>query len=109
MQMSDGRAMLRAQVHLIVTELGESAIDLRKEIARLEDALTIKKTMLAEREKAIWRAKTFELARNGDYQCPSCWIKNERHSDLKPVSQTTIPSEDHFKCRECGFYFAVEA
>lgn len=42
------------------------------------------------------------------FQCPNCWIENEKRSSLTPVGGPTR-AEDFFRCRSCGFEITIQA
>ncbi len=39
------------------------------------------------------------------FQCPRCWIENERQSALRPVPNTT--SDEILRCHACGSEYVI--
>jgi len=48
------------------------------------------------------RASRFQPQIGPYFQCPRCWVENEKRSPLTPIGGPTR-SEDFFRCRICGF------
>jgi transcription elongation factor Elf1 len=51
------------------------------------------------------RLMTFRTRLDHEYQCPSCWMRNEVHSAIVAVPGTE--RDDKLRCRECGAEYVV--
>ncbi len=64
---------------------------------------------IASLEKARLRALEFNWVNAvGDYQCPECWVTDERKSPLLPAA-SMLPTEAHFECPDCRFHFVEQS
>jgi hypothetical protein len=79
---------------------------LEREILGLEAQLAQKKFALDAANLALDRLANLKVKIGGDYQCPSCWVKDETRSVLKPVGGGTS-AEDYFRCPRCELHVTV--
>jgi hypothetical protein len=56
---------------------------------------------------AAQRALDFRPQVGTDFQCPRCWVDYERRARLLPIGGATSAG-DHFRCRTCGFEYALK-
>lgn len=56
-------------------------------------------------DKATARAVQYRSRIGPDYQCPGCWMTNERAEPL--VAVPGGEREDRFRCHACGSDFSV--
>jgi hypothetical protein len=71
--------------------------------AKLLELEKEKATIVTERKSiglAQNRALTFKPRIGPDYQCPACWVKDEKQSRIDFVADA---SGDHARCDVCGF------
>jgi hypothetical protein len=54
------------------------------------------------------RVFTFKPQIGPYFQCPRCWIEDEKRYSLTPVGGPTR-DEDFFRCRTCGFEITIQA
>lgn len=54
------------------------------------------------------RLMRFEPQVGRDFQCPRCWIENEKRSVLSPMKGGTR-LEDFWQCSACGFEMSTGA
>jgi len=95
-----------AAQHEITKEANEITRNLQKKAERLhEDYLAAESHaayLKAERDKAALAPKrraNFQIKIGADYQCPQCWIADERRSVLTPIPSDT--PDDIFRCSVC--------
>ena len=99
-------------LHLWLTtpanELAEQATeDARSAERAMEKALkehADAQTKLEVAQGAIRRVDSYRPKIGDDYQCPWCWIRENRLSILKSIEHEpgdSDTSSDLFKCREC--------
>jgi DNA-directed RNA polymerase subunit M/transcription elongation factor TFIIS len=51
-------------------------------------------------------ARAFVAIRGTDFQCPRCWIDQEKRSNLQPTGKGTS-NTDFFRCGSCEYEFAL--
>ena len=75
----------------------------------IEHCLREEATWIAERQKdpdlASVRLSVFRPKIGVSYQCPACWVKNEKRSALDPIQTNT--RDDAFGCEVCGSDFLI--
>ena len=85
----------------------QRVLALLEELAEIE----IRKAQLeAEYEIANHASQhlaSFEVKIGPNFQCPHCWISNERQSALSPAGGGT-GRNDSFRCRACGSEFTAQ-
>jgi hypothetical protein len=74
-------------------ELQAKLLELDKEKATIE-------TELKSLGRAPNRALLFKPRIGPDYQCPACWVEDEKQSRIDFVADE---SGDHARCDVCGF------
>ena len=100
------------------TDLKQEAVQIANDIKRNALALEPERLELEVRVRAInaisdnaslsiERARNFIPLVEGDRQCPSCWVRNEQKSGLRPVNSPDN-HRDIFVCNTCGFEFSAE-
>jgi ribosome-interacting GTPase 1 len=88
-------AQTQANVGRLRAELEEA----RQRVVRLEAEL--RGTQLAPQ-----RLTTFQIKRDGDYQCPRCGIERGEQAAMTP--RPGNPRLDLFECDTCGFEMEVQ-
>ena len=91
------RIAQNAQLRLAALDQEEAGLDARKaEIGAERKEISV----------AAQRAVGFRPQVGTEFQCPRCWVDYERRARLLPVGGGT-KAEDYFRCRTCGFEYAV--
>jgi ribosome-interacting GTPase 1 len=90
---------LVAQTQANVGRLRSDLEEARQRVTRLEAEL--RGTQLAPQ-----RLSTFQVKRDGDYQCPECGIKRGEQSAMTP--RPGNPRLDLFECATCRFEIDVQ-
>jgi hypothetical protein len=49
-------------------------------------------------QRVIWRADNYRPTIGDDFQCPACWLKDERSSRLKQIGD---PGAGIYQCEAC--------
>jgi DNA-directed RNA polymerase subunit RPC12/RpoP len=89
----------------IAQALQNNAARLREEYLVAEAHAASLKAEYDTARAAPKRLANFQVKIRTDYQCPRCWIENERRSALLPV-----PSDAHdelMKCRTCHYEIRI--
>lgn len=100
--------------HAIQTEAASIAAGYEQHIARLERELAdieSRKHQIKQQLHLVSlipkRLSRFQPKVGADYQCPRCWLEQERHAVLQPIGWGTT-HEDHFRCGSCGHRVTVQ-
>jgi predicted RNA-binding Zn-ribbon protein involved in translation (DUF1610 family) len=83
-----------AQFQANATRIGAELLQARQRVTKLEADLEA--TKLAPK-----RLDTFQIRRDGDYQCPKCGILRGAQAAMTP--RPGKPRLDLFQCDTCGF------
>jgi len=87
----------------------ESKLAIKKHINELETKLSTAKLELKAAVLSEKNLLHFSVTRDGNFQCPSCWVKKAVRFDLTPVENATGDRFDHFECKSCGSHYEWEA
>lgn len=96
---------LQQQALVLANEKQRTVLDLEKKKADMEMKLHQIEAQLDMARLSHKRFPDYRPEIGTDYQCPRCWINNERRSTLVP-----IPSDndtDTLRCRNCGIDFHI--
>ncbi len=97
---------LREEVANHAAQAKQQASRLQGEILDLEIKTVLQKTELDKANLASQRAANFPIKIGIDYQCPRCWIFEEKRSGLVP--RPSPPRRDIFECSDCGSSVIVD-
>jgi hypothetical protein len=89
----------RAEQHALASQRELAEIEARKVQLQAEYEIA---------RRAAQRLATFEAKIGLNFQCPYCWIENERRSALSP-SGGEIGGEESLRCGACGSEFKVRS
>ena len=90
----------------IATDILQTAKQLEPEFLQLEQR---KREIQAEFDSAnlcFERLTSFNPEVEGQLQCPGCWIRNERQTNLTPLPESS-EAERMFRCDICEFEYSV--
>ena len=88
----------------IANRLKARASALKPELLEIETRKAEIEAQLHAANLCHKRLSHFRPEIDGDFQCPSCWVRNEQPSPLIPTSSPD--SDDHFRCRTCHAEFS---
>lgn len=102
---------------MVANELKQAALQIANDIKRTAHSLIPEldkaKVRILEIEAALdsanlchERCSNFQPEFGGDFQCPSCWVRNNTRSPLVPISSEN-PREDIFRCRVCDYQIEI--
>lgn len=84
----------------IANDIQERALNLKSELAEMEQRKVLIETQLTSAQAVRERARNFRPEIGGNLQCPSCWVRNETEVSLTPIPSET--QDDLFRCKKCG-------
>ena len=90
----------------ISNDIQERTLKLKNELAEMEQRKLLIEAHLSSAQAVRERSRNFRPEIDGDFQCPSCWVRNETE-----VSLATIPSDtkdDLFRCGRCGLEVEIQ-
>jgi hypothetical protein len=97
---------IAGELRHLANEIARSARERIGALREEEAAIDARKTEIrAECMKirvAAKRAFNFRPQLSADFQCPRCWIDDERRAILLRIGDGAH-SEYHFRCETCGF------
>jgi DNA-directed RNA polymerase subunit RPC12/RpoP len=75
------------------------------ELAEIEQQKREKEAQCQSARLAPKRLLEYRLKIGTEYQCPRCWIENERRSNLSAIPSDT--RDDIMRCHTCGSDFLI--
>lgn len=91
---------MREAAREIAAEVEQSVARLQREQPELEKRLAEKQAQLDLASLAPKRLANYVVRVGADYQCPRCWIYEEKRSRMLP--RPGPPRQDIFECVVCG-------
>ena len=99
---------LAEEAQQIASQLQGAARALDREKAELEARLGEIEAKGKTARLVPQRLLDFQPTLNGDFQCPMCWVRDSRHSNLFPVGGGT-KTKDLWRCHICHSYYFTPA
>ena len=81
---------------------------LQSELAEIETRKSAIQARLKVARLSAERALNFQPQIGPYFQCPRCWVEDEKRSGLAPISGGER-NEDFFRCRACGYELTISA
>ena len=97
---------LRDEALRVAREIQDGAQGLQHELSKIETRKLQIEAMVRASSFARERLANFVPEIGGIFQCPSCWVRDELHSPLKPFGRG-MATEEYFKCGHCSHEFTI--
>jgi len=98
------RALLE-EARYAAKRIASEAKALESELLEIEQRKLEIQRKLEAAARASNRLAEFSPKTGTKYQCPRCWVRNERTSPLSPVPSST--DDDIMRCHTCGADFLI--
>jgi hypothetical protein len=90
----------------VANNIQERTLALKRELVQIKTREMHIEAQLEQAHLAHQRLFNYRPTLGPDYQCPRCWIANEKSFPLKPIP--SADSSDHFRCTGCQFEFSID-
>jgi len=90
----------------IATDILQTAKQLEPEFLQLEQRKLEIQAQFDSANLCFERLNSFRPELGGHLQCPGCWIRNERHTNLTPLPDQS-EAERLFRCDICEMDYSV--
>lgn len=96
-----------AQVALqISNDIQERTLKLKNELAEMEQRKLLIEAHLSSAQAVRERSRNYRSEIGGNFQCPSCWVRNETEVSLTPIPSNT--KDDLFRCVRCSLEVEIQ-
>ena len=90
----------------IAMDILQTAKQLEPELLQMEQRKLEIQAQFDSANLCFDRLNSFRPELGGHLQCPGCWIRNERHTNLTPLSDKS-EAEQLFRCDICQLDYSV--